>query len=87
MFYIKVSDLKERTELLSFMKENGALAIFHYIPLHSAKAGKVFSHFYGEDNYTTSESERLLRLPLYYNIQVHEIKKITDLIYTFFNRR
>ncbi len=85
MFYIKVKDLDERTKLASFMKENGALAIFHYIPLHSAPAGLKFGVFNGEDVYTTKESERLLRLPLYYKITEEEVKKVVSLIERYFN--
>lgn len=68
MFYIKAKDLDERTELMSFLKSNEVGAVFHYIPLHSAPAGRKFGEFHGEDVYTTKESERLLRLPLYYGI-------------------
>lgn len=84
MFYIKVKDLSERTELISFLKENNVLAVFHYIPLHSSVAGSLYSTFNGTDKYTTCESERLLRLPIYYNIQEHEIKRVIDLIHTFY---
>ena len=70
MFYIKCADLAERTALIAFLKENGILAVFHYIPLHSSPAGRRLGRFSGEDIYTTRESERLLRLPLYY--KMHE---------------
>ena len=66
MFYIKCKDLDERTKLIDFLKKNDISAVFHYIPLHSAEAGLKFGRFNGEDKYTTKESERLLRLPLYY---------------------
>ncbi len=68
MFYIKAKDLQERTRLLAFLKENGVGAVFHYIPLHNAPAGRKYGRFSGEDVYTTTESERLLRLPLYYGM-------------------
>jgi len=84
MFYIKVKDLNERTELLSFLKENNVLAVFHYVPLHSSVAGSLYSTFNGTDKYTSFESERLLRLPIYYNIQEYEVKRVIDLIYTFY---
>ncbi len=69
MFYIKVRDLEERTELLEYLKNNDVLAVFHYIPLHSAPAGLKFGRFDGDDIFTTKESERLLRLPMYYNLE------------------
>ena len=68
MFYIKCRDIEERSALISYLKENGILAVFHYVPLHSAPAGLKFGRFSGEDSYTTKESERLLRLPLYYGL-------------------
>lgn len=69
MFYIKTKDLEERSKLIAFLKENGIGAVFHYIPLHSSPAGQQFSRFHGEDKYTTKESERLLRLPMYYGLE------------------
>ena len=66
MFYIKARDLEQRTRFISYMKENGVLTVFHYIPLHTSPAGQKFGRFHGEDRYTTRESERLVRLPMYY---------------------
>ena len=63
MFYIKAKDLQERTKLIAYLKENGVMAVFHYIPLHTAPAGKKYGIFNGQDMYTTKESERLVRLP------------------------
>ena len=85
MFYIKVKDLEERTELLAYLKEYDICAVFHYIPLHSAPAGKRFGEFHGEDKYTTKESERLIRLPMYYGLEEHEIRFVTDRIIEFFH--
>ncbi|MCR5209309.1 MAG: dTDP-4-amino-4,6-dideoxygalactose transaminase [Lachnospiraceae bacterium] len=68
MFYIKAKDFEERTKLISFLKANDILSVFHYIPLHSSPAGLKFGRFNGEDEYTTKESERLTRLPLYYGL-------------------
>ena len=68
MFYLKAKDLEERTRLIDFLKERGVHAVFHYIPLHSAPAGKLYGRFSGEDRYTTKESERLVRLPMYYGL-------------------
>lgn len=84
MFYIKNRDLDERTEFMSYMKENGVGCVFHYIPLHSAPAGLKYGRFNGEDKYTTKESERLARLPLYYNLTEEDQEKVIDTIYKFY---
>jgi len=84
MFYIKCKDLDERTELIAFLKERGIGAVFHYIPLHSAPAGIEHGRFHGEDKYTTKESERLLRLPMYYGLKSEEVTYITDTIKEFY---
>lgn len=84
MFYIKCKDLSERTKLIDFLKQNDILAVFHYIPLHSAEAGLKFGKFNGEDKYTTKESERLLRLPLYYGLKEKEVELIIRKIYEFY---
>jgi len=68
IFYVKTRNLDERTRLINYMKDNDILAVFHYIPLHQAPAGKMFGEFRGEDKYTTKESERLVRLPLYFDL-------------------
>ncbi len=85
MFYIKCKDLKERTELITYLKDNGISAVFHYIPLHSSECGLKYGEFNGEDRYTTSESERLLRLPMYYGIKSQEVSYVTTKINEFFN--
>lgn len=84
MFYIKARDLEKRTELISFLKEEGVETAFHYIPLHSAPAGCKFGRFNGKDNYTTQESERLLRLPMYYGISDDQIVLISEKIKQFY---
>jgi dTDP-4-amino-4,6-dideoxygalactose transaminase len=84
MFYIKVKDLDERTRLLEHLKQNDILAVFHYVPLHSAPAGLKFGHFYGVDNFTTKESERLIRLPMFYNINIEILERIIKKIYEFY---
>lgn len=85
MFYIKAKDLEERTELISYLKENGILAVFHYIPLHTAPAGRQFGRFHGEDVYTTKESERLCRLPMFYKLTAEEVSYITGKIREFYH--
>lgn len=84
MFYIKAKDIEERTELEKYLKENGVWAVFHYIPLHSAPAGLRFARFHGEDVYTTKESERLLRLPLYYGLKEEEVAYICEKVKEFY---
>lgn len=84
MFYIKVKDIDVRSRLINFLKENEVAAVFHYVPLHTSPAGKKFGTFSGEDRYTTKESERLLRLPMYYGLQDQEIDDICTKIYGFF---
>ncbi len=82
MFYIKTKDIKERTELIAALGKDGILSAFHYVPLHTAPAGQKFGRFHGEDVYTTKESERLTRLPLYYGLKEEEadfvIKKVKE---------
>lgn len=84
MFYIKVKDLDERTRCIAFLKEHKIGSVFHYVPLHSAAGGRRFGRFHGEDRYTTSESERLLRLPMHYGLKESEIQKVVSVIYKFF---
>lgn len=84
MFYIKAKDLDERTKLIAYMKENGIGCVFHYIPLHSAPAGRKFGRFSGEDKYTTRESERLMRLPMYYGLKSDEIDYIIKTVKEFY---
>jgi dTDP-4-amino-4,6-dideoxygalactose transaminase len=84
MFFIKLKDLDERTRLNKYLRSKDIGAVFHYVPLHSAEAGLKFGRFHGEDKYTTKESERLLRLPLHYNLSMEEINYICDSIKEFF---
>jgi dTDP-4-amino-4,6-dideoxygalactose transaminase len=76
MFYIKVKDLETRTKFLEYLKQNGILAVFHYIPLHSAPSGLKFGRFDGKDNFSTLESEKIVRLPLYYGLSNDKINYI-----------
>jgi dTDP-4-amino-4,6-dideoxygalactose transaminase len=86
MFYVKTKDLDERTRLISHLKSRGIMAIFHYVPLHSSPAGKKFGRFNGSDKYTTQESNRLLRLPMFYGIKAKEIDNISSAVKDFFTR-
>ena len=85
MFYIKAKDLEERTALLSFLKENDILAVFHYVPLHSAPAGQKFGRFHGADTYTTKESERICRLPMFYKLTSEEVSYIAGKVKEFYH--
>lgn len=84
MFYIKAKDLKERSDFISYMKENGIGCVFHYIPLHTSPAGKRYGRFAGEDRYTTRESERLVRLPMYYGLTREDHQKICEKVKDFY---
>lgn len=84
MFYIKVSDLEERTRMIDYLKEHDVNAVFHYIPLHTAPAGVKYGEFRGEDRYTTKESERLIRLPLYYGLG-KDVEKVIDAVRKFYD--
>lgn len=84
MFYIKAKNLDERTRLIEYLKRNEIMAIFHYIPLHLSPAGLRFGRFDGEDNFTTKESERIIRLPMYYGLKESDIDKIIKTIEKFY---
>jgi len=84
MFYIKAKNLGQRTELIEYLKANEIMSVFHYIPLHVSPAGKMFGRFHGNDCFTTVESERLLRLPMYYGLKEEEIEYIAEKIIAFF---
>lgn len=84
MFYIKAKNLEERTKLLSYLKANDINAVFHYIPLHSAPAGVKYCRFNGEDKFTTRESERLIRLPMFYGLKNTDIEYIIEKVKKFF---
>lgn len=84
MFYIKTKDMEERGRLIDFLKQKDILSVFHYVPLHSAPAGIKFGRFHGEDKYTTKESERLLRLPLFYKLTADETEYIAEQVKAFY---
>lgn len=87
MYYIKVADESVRSALIRYMKEQGILCVFHYVPLHSSPAGRRFGRFCGEDIYTTRESERLVRLPMFYNLSLDDAWKVARTIEKFFKQR
>lgn len=84
MYYLKTPDLKSRTKLIEYLKSKGILAVFHYVPLHSAPAGIKYGRFSGKDKFTTKESERLLRLPMYYNLSESDQEFIIDTVLKYF---
>lgn len=84
MFYIKVADIEERTDLINFLKQKEIISVFHYVPLHSAPAGERFSRFSGEDNFTTQESEKIIRLPLWYGMEEHKVDAVSGAIESYF---
>lgn len=86
MFYLKVLDLSVRSSLIEFLKAKGIMAVFHYIPLHSAPAGHTLGEFRGQDYYTSRESERLVRLPIWYGLSDSEVDFICDQVKDFFDR-
>lgn len=85
MFFIKVKNLEQRTKILAFLKKNDVTAVFHYVPLHSASAGIKYGQFNGRDQYTTVESERLIRLPMYYGLTRKEQQKVIQLLYSYYD--
>ncbi len=84
MFYLKVRDLEERTAFIEHLKQHGVMAVFHYVPLHSSPAGLKFGRFHGEDVYTTRESDRLVRLPMYYGLSEDDRLTIIDIVNDYF---
>lgn len=85
MYYIKAKDIEERTALIEHLKKSGILSVFHYVPLHTAPAGRRFGRFHGEDRYTTRESERLLRLPMYDALLPEQVDEIADKVKEFYH--
>lgn len=87
MFYIKTRDLQERTQLIRYLSAHGIQAVFHYVPLHTSKAGKRFGEFVGRDLYTTKESERIVRLPMFYALKNEEVEYVAECIQKFYHGR
>ncbi len=85
MFYIKVQDIEVRTQLIEHMKSSDIMAVFHYVPLHSSVAGQNLGTFYGEDKFTTAESERLVRLPMWYGISDEQLSRVVNSLIKFYN--
>ena len=84
MFYIKCRDLEERTKLIQYMQAHGIQLTFHYIPLHSAPAGVKFGRFNGEDRFTVRESDRLVRLPMYYGLTEADRQRVVEQLLSFY---
>ena len=83
MYYIKVRNMEVRSRLLKHLRANGICSVFHYVPLHTAPAGLKFGRFAGEDVYTTKESERLMRLPMFYNLDMEDAQKVVDTLLAY----
>ena len=86
MYYLKCKDLEERTAFIDYLKENNVMAVFHYVPLHSAPAGLRFGRFHGEDVHTTADSDRLVRLPMYYGMHEADKNQVIATVKAFFER-
>jgi dTDP-4-amino-4,6-dideoxygalactose transaminase len=86
MFYLKTKNLLQRSELLSHLKAEGVYAVFHYVPLHNAPAGKEFSRFNGADQFTTTESERLIRLPMWFNLDQDSLNHVVKSVLSFYEK-
>lgn len=86
MFYIKAANLEERTNLIEYLKKKGINAVFHYVPLHSSKAGEKYGRFHGADRFTTTESERLVRFPMYYGLVDTDIDYIAQTVRDFYKK-
>jgi dTDP-4-amino-4,6-dideoxygalactose transaminase len=86
MYYLKCRSLDERTDFINFLKERGVMAVFHYVPLHSAPAGLKFGRFHGEDKYTTADSDRLVRLPMYYGLNEEDRNIVIEVVKEFYSK-
>ena len=84
MFYVKLKNLQERTAFIAYLKEHDVQSVFHYVPLHSAPAGVKFGRFHGDDVYTTKESERLVRLPMYYRMDDKTTERVCTGVAAFY---
>ena len=84
MYYIKMRDLEQRSDFINFMKSKDVLTVFHYVPLHTAPAGLKYGRFHGEDNFTTRESDRLVRLPMYYALTEDDVNYICECVHEYF---
>lgn len=86
MFYVKLKDLNQRTDFISFLRSKGVQASFHYVPLHSSPAGERFGRFSGIDEFTTRESDRLVRLPMYYGMDKEDRERVIGAVLDYFSR-
>ncbi len=84
IFYIKCNNGETRDELIKYLKQHDIQSVFHYVPLHSASAGMIFGEFNGKDVFTTIESERLIRLPMFYDLNIDQVQNICSKIHDFY---
>ena len=76
--------MQERSSLIDYLRQKDIFAVFHYVPLHTSQAGVKYGRFVGEDRYTTSESDRLVRLPLYYGLKETEVDYVVEAVKAFY---
>ncbi len=86
MFWIKLENLAMRTRFIKYAADCGINAVYHYVPLHSSPAGLKYGDFYGKDVYTTKESERLVRLPMYFGMKDEERQAVVKTLYDFMKK-
>ena len=84
MFYVKCANLEERGRFIAYLRSRGVSSVFHYVPLHSSPAGKLFGRFHGVDEHTTVESERLVRLPMYYRLSEEDRQRVIEAVLDFY---
>jgi dTDP-4-amino-4,6-dideoxygalactose transaminase len=84
MYYVLVSDLDERTKLLARLKENGIVAVFHYVPLHSSPGGRKFGREHGRLAITDEASHRVVRLPLWVGMSPADVHDVTACVSSFY---
>lgn len=84
LYYLLLRDLETRTIMMEKLKQQGISAVFHYVPLHSSIAGQKFGRVGSEMNVTNDLADRLLRLPMFANIEAEQISIVTDVIKQFF---
>jgi dTDP-4-amino-4,6-dideoxygalactose transaminase len=84
MYYVKLKDLRQRTDFINYLRDRDVSSVFHYVPLHSSPAGRRFGRFCGEDVYTTAESDRLTRLPMYYGLSAEDRDRVIEAVLSYF---
>ena len=86
IFYIITASLEERTRLITYLKNKNINAVFHYIPLHSSSAGMKYGRASGDLYHTDNLSERVVRLPLFYEMEDRHVYKVVEEIQNFYDK-